>query len=755
MPATRTLFGLALSGGGIRSAALCLGVTQALNKHGVLRLTDYLSTVSGGGYLGCCLAANWWGMHNIRWSTDAAAFERWQKREKRGGADKYRPYWQDECPAPPESVADRTRLRWYFPFPHVAGVKETAMMRQLRGHADYLTPTGLAAVIRHWPALFVRGLVLNGLALAPILLLAAGLLGAWIDASSDAWLSSGWFDVSTPAEARGLAVHAAVILGLLLLLLYTISRPLRLGLEAAYGWVRRLRLNTKIKDIGAPPVDPVAADELLDIKWLARDKTRDLVDWSTIVLAGLAAFAAHPWLVWLVGTWLADPRVSSSTVGVAALSGVVGAIARQTGALPPGVRRAITIVALTIAGPLLLWICTVALSAWIGGILTSPNREMISWRPDLLTVSGVSFVLWLALTAWLYDCNEVALHAFYRDKLSRTFLFALHPLNRFWTIHVDDLKLSQMETSHAPYPIIGAALNMAGDQAQWSRGRKCDFFVFTPRFVGGPRTGYCLTAAMEDVNKRLRLASAMAISGAAFSAVAGRSTVGYARFLLALFNVRLGYWLPQPEAVVGKTRRKAFKSGPSRRFLGDRPGPAYFLAELTGRVQSRQRFVYLTDGGHIENMGLYELIRRRCRLIFVVDGEQDDTKAMRFESFADAIRFARIDFGVLIDIDLSQIRQDDRGFSKQSWAVGTVDYGNGAEGLIVYLKSSLTADVPEDVRKYRMADPLFPHQPTTDQFFDEEQFEAYRALGYHVGDRAMTELVDPNTRARLVRVQQS
>jgi hypothetical protein len=54
-PARLDAVGLALSGGGIRSATFCLGVTQVLAEKGFLKEVDYLSTVSGGGYTGSFL----------------------------------------------------------------------------------------------------------------------------------------------------------------------------------------------------------------------------------------------------------------------------------------------------------------------------------------------------------------------------------------------------------------------------------------------------------------------------------------------------------------------------------------------------------------------------------------------------------------------------------------------------------------------------------------------------------------------------
>jgi len=129
-------------------------------------------------------------------------------------------------------------------------------------------------------------------------------------------------------------------------------------------------------------------------------------------------------------------------------------------------------------------------------------------------------------------------------------------------------------------------------------------------------------------------------------------------------------------------------------------------------------------------------VRRKCRIIIVCDAEADP--GMAFQGLADAIRFARMDLGAIIDIDISAIRPDpETGQSRAHAAVGRINYGGGETGYLFYIKSSLSGDENVYITKYRAADPTFPHQTTADQFFDEEQFEAYRALGHHVTDHVL------------------
>ena len=157
----------------------------------------------------------------------------------------------------------------------------------------------------------------------------------------------------------------------------------------------------------------------------------------------------------------------------------------------------------------------------------------------------------------------------------------------------------------------------------------------------------------------------------------------------------------------------------------------------------------LTDGGHIENLGIYELLRRRCKVIVVADAEAD--AGMNFSSFVTLQRYARIDLGIRIDLPWQEIATTTRAVmaanagkaempgEKQGphAALGIIHYDNGTQGYLLYLKSSLTGDENDYVRDYGRRNPSFPHETTADQFFSEEQFEAYRALGFHVAFDAL------------------
>jgi hypothetical protein len=182
-----------------------------------------------------------------------------------------------------------------------------------------------------------------------------------------------------------------------------------------------------------------------------------------------------------------------------------------------------------------------------------------------------------------------------------------------------------------------------------------------------------------------------------------------------------------------------------------RVGPLYLLWEMFGKLGANSAQVNLSDGGHIENLGVYELLRRECRLIIAGDGEAD--ARLEFEGLSDAISMALIDFGISIEMSgLDEIRR-----GEQHHAIGTIHYRNGRVGKLIYLKSSMLGDnnlkstlAPENytsspyrddnqlfddnayIGHYKSLHPEFPHESTGDQFFDENQFECYRALGYQV-----------------------
>jgi hypothetical protein len=279
--------------------------------------------------------------------------------------------------------------------------------------------------------------------------------------------------------------------------------------------------------------------------------------------------------------------------------------------------------------------------------------------------------------------------------------------------------MSNANSPRGPYQLINAALNVPASKNPAMQGRLTDFFLFSRAFCGSPLTGYRPTKDWESKDGHLDLGTAMAISGAAAAPQMGLGTRRRLSFWLVLLNVRLGYWIRNP----AKHTRLSFST----------PGLWFLLKEMLGSMDERAPWLYVSDGGHIENLGVYELLRRRCKYIIAIDGEQD--QPMTFGALTTLQRLAAIDLGVKIDINLDDLRLSEQGLSRSHFRFARIYYPNEQYGYLLYVKSSLTGNEGEFLRRYRTEDPAFPHDPTADQFFSEVRFEAYRSLGEHMGDK--------------------
>jgi peptidoglycan hydrolase-like protein with peptidoglycan-binding domain len=381
----------------------------------------------------------------------------------------------------------------------------------------------------------------------------------------------------------------------------------------------------------------------------------------------------------------------------------------------------------------------------------------------LLIIMACFLVVGLLL-AWRVDINKFSLYMMYRNRLVRAYLGASskkrrpHPFTAFDPRddpRFEDLLKPDGNKVQRPYHIVNTALNLVkGKELAWQT-RKASGFAFTPAFcgyempsmpcTGGPtavqhaaRGCFRPTALFGAKHSRLndedagtKLGMAIAVSGAAVSPSMGYHSSPPLAFLMTIFNVRLGRWCPNPRSV-----RWWKHSGPHI-------GLFCLIAELFGLTDADADFVYLSDGGHFENLGVYELVRRRCRLIVVIDAGADGK--MNFEDLGNAIRKCYTDFRVEIDIDVGRIdREPQAEFSRAHCVAGKILYGKvdaGApDGTLLYIKPSLTGKELADVLNYRKTDPNFPHQGTTDQWFDETQFESYRSLGYHIGSIAVNDV---------------
>jgi hypothetical protein len=717
------LVGLSLSGGGVRSASFCLGALQALDELSVLQKVDYLSTVSGGGYIATSMTAA------MSQSQDSK-----------------------------------------FPFPSELTPEERPALRHVRDHSNYLFPHGKIDVLSNF-AIYLRGLIANALLLLPYLLGGAAITVA-LYRTVDSLSQRGTFSPFGVTQFGATLTMALLIAALLVL------------------WALYRSFSAGKPDVGALPTILVAL-ALLALPIMAIYEVHPRVlsrMFSSAAEASADGTKASAFINWVtfIGTIVA-------AFGVAAgfLSTFLASLLKkgtESPTLQAWLGKIFAKSAMYLAAaslPLVLWLAYLYLSywgiceadcattakyrapAWLAAILQSGHAHFGSYgTPHWLYFygAGTFFLVQLFLMP-----NANSLHRLYRDRLSKAFLFdprapvatglkariqgllqwlktKLGPNEYKSTSRslppLDDIKFSDIRCEYSPYHIINAALNIRGSKYANQRGRNADFFVFTSKFTGSRATGYIRTAEVEKQVKGLDLATAMAISGAAASSNMGANTNKMLSPTLAILNIRLGFWLPNPRAIA---------TGALRSTWAKIIDQLYFLREMVGRLSENSDLIYLTDGGHIENLGIYELLRRRCKLIIAIDAEADPQ--MSFNSLIALQRHALIDLGTLVSLPWSEIRNATGVAAKDiaetgglAWnrapqgphaALGTIQYPGKRTGVLLYIKSSVTGDENDYIVDYMRRNPDFPHETTADQLFSEEQFEVYRALGFHATRRAL------------------
>jgi len=849
------LTALAFSGGGIRSATFNLGILQGLAKLDLIKKMDYLSTVSGGGYIGSWLAA-------------------WIKRD--GSVVKVtNRLCPDKSPAP-------------------AG-EELRPIKWLRMFSNYFAPNASIMSADAWTVAvtWVRNALLNQtiifLSLLGLLFLGNLLFIGWSDIVSLTISSTNlqvFFYSLVPlvpvSLLAGFGMHAYHSQGIRWLRIrkqdtITISKILLfiafagayiIGAWLSSDWyhegIRCVKFNNKIMALlPAAAVNFAAlmivailgryADCIRDLLTVRDTRVKNFLAWAMLVIT--AALTAALSLVCMAGAWtllqkinfvsgvlmdynkelrfiLAFPIVlevfSVTLVARMALLGRYFPDERREwwGRMGAYIHRTsflwILIASAALLGKVfILWIFTkspIASTAVTGGWaamilsavkaafsskvsgdkkststlfqvvnilallgpylfalglliflpgLITPIYELVHYKvfqntqpPDpgnlnefyIICIIAFCFLVSLLLSMQV-GVNEFSMHHFYRNRLVRAYLGATRrstdrqkTSNPFTGFDMrDDEKLSKMKNEYGyygPYPILNVALNASEVTDLARQDRKAESFIFSPFYCGFDFS--MLKASADSKTKSYDYAyrqtrdyafnddgpgigTAMAISGAAVNPNQGAHSSAATAFLLTVFNVEMGWWMGNP-------RKSTWQRSEPRFGLG------YIFNNLVGKTTTKSDYVALSDGGHFDNMGLYELIRRKCSFIILCDAEQDDQ--FTCEGFANAVRRCRIDFGADITIDISKIvnRVDGR-FSESHYALGDILYpGESKPGKLLYIKSSIMKeDLPVDVFEYAKKNTTFPHQTTADQFFDEEQFESYRKLGLWIATQAFND----------------
>ena len=376
---------------------------------------------------------------------------------------------------------------------------------------------------------------------------------------------------------------------------------------------------------------------------------------------------------------------------------------------------------------------------------------------------AITLFIIIGIVAWcgfrLIDVNTFSLQNLYRNRLVRCYLGAAHGVGRLANPYAgfdprDDFELKEL-AEQRPYLLVSAALNITqGQDLAWQQ-RKAASFLFSPRWCGywlqstelssmssrnPTRGGYVKTdqyvqesAGFRSVSEGLMVGTAIATSGAAVSSQMGFASRGPLAFVLTLMNLRLGRWLPNS----GKKTKELWKAA------SPNIGTYWYFRELLGLTNERSDWIYVSDGGHFENLGVYELVRRRCTHIFCVDAGADPKRT--FADLGNAVQKCRVDFGVDIRIDVGPLRIDSSGISEEAYQIGTIEYpatedAKGFTGELLYIKPSLARSwkyLPSDLLAYSARHSAFPHEATTNQWFSESQFESYRHLGYVIALRAL------------------
>jgi Patatin-like phospholipase len=819
---------LCLSGGGIRSASFSLGVIQALARARLLGQFDYLSTVSGGGFIG-----SWLTMLIAQKGSVAAAEEELCESGAAPAVAALRDYtdyltphagvlsddtwasivlylrnvlinWFAFLPvfllAVLAAIFYRTLL-WTISASNAAGlivlsIGAAALVlstwRVCRDLPSHRPMTGPQHTVRYLPTVAIwRWIALPMLVWAfcvpmtlarwlraatdgtsfidrtwlPLVYVLAMLIGYWCAATAHRAVALYWRNF-------GAWLIATVVSGLVLTIGLDLFGLLRLPgdqtnnqaeILAVFGPLWLIVANVLQSTVHvALRKDARLAD--LDREWLARlsaIKLKITASWAVFAFLCLSlerlAFVGGQvvWPFWAVPivTFVSGPTAAwlgkQVFTRVDVMAGTTKGIARLTAWCLP-------VLAVLFAAGLIMLLGYLLSHAL--GILQAPfplNGNVI------LAVQAVVAVVLIWLTkheAVRINVNRFSMHGVYRNRLTRAFLGASRsarapdPFTGFDPN--DNPRMTELMPANGTrklFPVIHVTLNLtASSNTAWNQ-RKAAAFTITPLASGSPMLSppghkgqspvgcYVPTDAYagdehetghRDEATGMSLATAMTISGAALSPNWGYHSSPVTAFLMTLFNVRLGAWLPNPAVVTDESELR-------RGYPTD--GLAAMLHDLLGTTTDAMRAIYLSDGGHFDNLGLYEMLRRRCRMILLVDAGEDP--GCTFSELGDSLRKTAIDQQIEVTFSgLTRIRARD-GLTQDAvdFAVGTIVYPEGgSSGRLIYLKPCFLPDIPADVRAYGAEHGTFPQESTLEQWFTESQFESYR----HLGDYEMSRLID-------------
>jgi hypothetical protein len=783
--------GIGLSGGGIRSATFCLGILQALAAHDLLRHFDYISTVSGGGYMGA----------SVRWLWRNLGVEPGNGKLSAGTGPNNFPYGSED--------PDPKRRRHVNGYEGESTDPQTAQLNYLRSHGNYLAPgngitffSGIAVVVRTvmlnlliWISMSAAAFVallyfraeLDGFAQHIVLVNPVSLFikGTWIIAPGPSnlllpvmfalfiWIAIGlaiWFIACSVAYALfSVLSHDAskgkTKTGLLLFLAFAFAaaglgyfvRNLINPFVATVSAVQTVTNGLALLSLSVGILIAIAAGLTLrtrrgtDAAYHLRREFETMFGFLFVPFFLCLMLGIIPILAKLV-------QETPLTIAPGVAFGAVAAMRGQYSAVKNIAPSFADNIFLPLGAAILLFAAVIT-GYFMALLILFPETVFSGVFPAYIRTIMVVVIMLAFMLSLVTNANQTGLHRFYRDRVMDAFMPAEEAvaggktqaspeadsfkLYEAWPHGNDERVEGQMTHSdlptnpafssvRLPYHLVNTNVILINDQEQKIATRGGDNYVLSPIYCGSSSTGWVRT--QHPLCRKLTLASAMAASGAAANSNSGYVGGGLTRntlisIVMMFLNIRLGYWVPNPN---DHNKRLVWRN-PNHWY------PGFFYGVLKKGYKRDSGFLELSDGGHFENLGLYELIRRQCRVIVVCDGEAD--KQTAYLALVSAIRRVEEDFGATFEFISERgperlVASEDMGYpadAKQSpaaYLVARVTYRDKTHGVVLYLKSAITKDASFKVKGYKGANPDFPHESTVDQFFDPEQFEAYRELGY-------------------------
>jgi hypothetical protein len=502
-----------------------------------------------------------------------------------------------------------------------------------------------------------------------------------------------------------------------------------------------------------------------DREWLGRAAgwvAASAIIWAIVALLTFAGGYFVQKAVAELGPWIAS--VGGISGIVTALLGKSGRTAAKKSSDKKSGSELASEIVMAVAGPIFAAALIVGLTVGLDALLLGDSL-VDGLRTNKLETGFI--LVWLVIglavalvVEWIasknVNINRFSLHAVYRNRLIRAYLGASRQKrdpDLFTGFDIEDNvqvhklwppKSGQDQANcSCLFHIVNITLNVVKTARLAWQERKAESFTVSALHSGSAYKGFRPSEEYGDYPKQggISLGTAMAISGAAASPNMGYHSSPSITLLLAFFNVRLGWWLGNPG---GEGEATYQTDGPS---FAAKP----LFDETFGLTTDENPWVYLSDGGHFENLGLYEMVRRRCRFILAVDAGCDPD--FEFTDLGNALRKIYIDLGIRVRFDGLQTlrnRPSDKAMRYECkepgddprrripyCAIGTIDYksadGEQCEnGYVLYIKPAYHGTEGAGVRSYAAAHPTFPHESTGDQWFTESQFESYRSLGLDI-----------------------